>query len=349
MGVHVADLRRRHRGVREREPHGSRCLAAVGARRGHVICVVGEAVAHDLAVDLRATRQGAGPFFQYQDGRPLPHHEAVAARVERSRGVLGVVVARAHGADHAERRVGHRGERRLGATREHHVGAGLADRVERVAHRDRPRGTAHRVGRVGAGEAELDRDVAARRAREHGERERGIEPARPRLQEAADLRLREGHPAQRRAHHRTDAVAVLAGGSELGVREREPRTGDGELREAVEPLGALRLEVVLGPEVGDLRRDAAPEGRGIEARHRAHGGAPCHEARPQPVRGGPDGRHGSHPRDDDAPTIPHSHPPPRMRSAECGVRNRTPALLLRIPHSAFRTRSSGIMYAPRIV
>src|SRR2546422_6890283 len=105
-------------------------------------------------------------------------------------------------------------------------------------------------------------------------------------------------------------------------RSREAGAGDGELREAVEPLGALRVEVVLGPEVGDLGRDAAPEGRGIEPRDRPHRGAPRHEARPQPVRGGPDRRHGTDPRDHDAPAaIAHARPsanrliPVRVRAA----------------------------------
>ena len=304
--VDVADVPGRKPAVLEREPDGARRLAPVGTWRGHVIGVVREAVAHQLGVELRSAGQRPIALLEHEHRGPLAHHEAVACLVERARRVGRIVVARAHGADHAERRVGHGRERRLGAARQHHVGPGLADRMERVADRDRARGAAHGVGRVRAREAELDGDVAARGAGKHGERERGIEPARALREEAPHLRLRERHAAQRRAHHGADPIGVLACRVELRVGEGEPGARHRELGEAIEPLGALRGEVVLGPEVGDLGRDAALERRRIEAGDLPDRRAARGEPLPQPVCRRADRGHGAHAGDDHSPpTVVH--------------------------------------------
>ena len=87
-----------------------------------------------------------------------------------------IVVARGHRADDRERAEAERRERRLGAAGEHDVGVAVADRAEGVADRDRARRAAHRVRAVRPLRAELDRDVAARRAAEHAERERRAPP-----------------------------------------------------------------------------------------------------------------------------------------------------------------------------
>src|SRR5437763_1286313 len=70
--------------------------------------------------------------------------------------------------------------------------------MERVADRDRPRRAAHGVGRVRAREAELDGDVAARGAGNHGQRERGMEPPRTLREEAPNLRSLLPTPLTRR-------------------------------------------------------------------------------------------------------------------------------------------------------
>src|SRR5213076_3618818 len=107
--------------------------------------------------------------------------------------------------------------------------------------------------------------------------------------------------AQRRAHHGADAVRVLARRVELRVGDGEPGARDRELREAVEPLGAFRGQVVQGAKVGDLRRDAAAEWRRIETRDLADGRAAGGESRPQAVHRRADGRHGAHAGDQDSP------------------------------------------------
>src|SRR5437667_7226825 len=135
--IHVPHLAGCETAVLERELDGARRLTGVGARRGHVISVVREAVAHDLGVDLGAAGERAVPLLEHEHRRPLAHHEAIPILVERARRVRRVVVTGAHRANDAERRVGHGRKRRLGAAREHHVRPAGADRVERIAHGDR--------------------------------------------------------------------------------------------------------------------------------------------------------------------------------------------------------------------
>ena len=309
MGVDVADLAGGDAGIVEGEPHRARRLAPIGARRRHVVGVVGASVARDLGIDPGAARERVLPLLEHQHRRPFAHHEPVPVLVERAGRAGGVVVASAHRSDDAEGGVRHRRERRLSAAPEHQVGAPAADRVERVSNGDRSRSAAHGVRRVRSREAELDGDVAARRPREDRESERRVDPARAVGAEGVDLRLGERDAPERRAHHCARPVGVPPPRRvEVGVGQSQPAARHGELREAVEAPGALRLQVVLGAEVGDLGGDPRAEWRRVEAGDLPYGGAPGREARPQSGRGCPDRRHGADPRDH-YPALSVSHEP----------------------------------------
>src|SRR5438874_3466375 len=102
VGVDVGDVARRDVTVREREPHRARGLRRVGPRRGHVMRVVRIAETHYLGVDVRAAGLGALVFLEHEHRATLTHHETVATAVEGAGRVLGIVVARGHGANDRE-------------------------------------------------------------------------------------------------------------------------------------------------------------------------------------------------------------------------------------------------------
>ena len=86
-----------------------------------------------------------------------------------------------------------------------------------------------------------------------GQRQRGIDRPQSVVQKARGLFLGVSHAAQRRAHHRAHAIAVLVGQIELAVFEGQHRTHHGELTEPIESLHALGIDPFGGVEVVDLR------------------------------------------------------------------------------------------------
>src|SRR5207244_13552203 len=119
--------------------------------------VGGEAVAGHLGVDLRAARLRMLELFEYEHRAGLAHHEAVTLRVERTRGVVRIVVParkRAHGAETGDPHLAHG---RLRAAAEHHVRATESDRVAAVADGHVRGGTCRALGEKRPTRAELDR------------------------------------------------------------------------------------------------------------------------------------------------------------------------------------------------
>ena len=91
MGVDVQIvLLRIEAGFLQRERDGAGLGGTVRTRCGGVVGVAGVAVAHHLAVDLGAARQGVVQGLEDEDGGAVAHHEALPVRVERKGGVLGV-------------------------------------------------------------------------------------------------------------------------------------------------------------------------------------------------------------------------------------------------------------------
>ena len=159
--------------------------------------VVRHAVAEDFGVDPRAASDCPVVLLENHHRRAFAHHESVAVAVERTRRSCRIVVARRHRLDDRERAKAQRSERSFGAACNHHVGVSVTNLTERVADRDRARRAAHRVGGVRAVHAELDCDVAARRAAENCEREQRIDAANSALEKRSELRLSVGHAAER--------------------------------------------------------------------------------------------------------------------------------------------------------
>ena len=148
-----------------------------------MVRVGGVAVADDFAINLRPALSGAFQFFEHDHAGAFAHDEAVAFLVERARGTLGIIVARAHGAHRAKAADADGHNRRLRAAGEHHL---------RVAHLDRAPGFADGVigrGAGGAGGEVRPAQIFIHRERagghvadEHRDHERR-EPARPALEQ----------------------------------------------------------------------------------------------------------------------------------------------------------------------
>ena len=174
--------------------------------------VRGRAVAGELRVRLGAAALGDLGGFEHEQRPALAHDEAVALRVERSRGVLGIVVrARGERPDDVERPECERAQRHLDAAGERRVDGPVANRAQCLAERDRAR-----RARVGGrqdrpADVEVDPDVGRRRAAEDRERERrrdGLDAAR---EVALVLLLGVGDAAERAAE--VDADPLRLGGA----------------------------------------------------------------------------------------------------------------------------------------
>src|SRR5439155_172061 len=87
VGVDVTHLAGCDAGIDEGELHRAGRLAAVGARRGHMVGVVREGVAHAPGVDLGAPGAGTRPLLGDQHGGSLTHSAPVAVLAERARAV----------------------------------------------------------------------------------------------------------------------------------------------------------------------------------------------------------------------------------------------------------------------
>src|SRR5690606_27456871 len=111
----------------ERHAHRADGAFAVLRLAGHVIGIRRDAVARDLAVDRRATLPGVLEVLEDEDAGALADDEAVAIAIERTAGLLRLVVARrqrAHGAEAAD---AHRRDRRFRPARDHDAGVTALD------------------------------------------------------------------------------------------------------------------------------------------------------------------------------------------------------------------------------
>src|SRR5206468_7424222 len=111
----------------ERFPHGPHRALAFRLRGGEVVHVGAGAVTGDLGEDARAARLRVIHVLEQEHHRALAHDEAVASDVERTAGLLRLVVALAGRLDLAERAHRERRDGRLRPTREHRLGVAALD------------------------------------------------------------------------------------------------------------------------------------------------------------------------------------------------------------------------------
>ena len=88
-----------------------------------------------LSEDLRTTIHGAVQLLQDYNSRAVSHDETVALRVERSRGLLGLVVSSRQGLHVREAGYGQWSYGSFGATCDHHIGPSRLYQAKRLADR----------------------------------------------------------------------------------------------------------------------------------------------------------------------------------------------------------------------
>ena len=198
--VDVADVRRLDAGVVERHPHRARRVLARRIGLRHVRRVRRDAVAGELAVDLRAARTRVLELLEHEDRSRLAHHEPVARAIERTRRALRIVVAARERAHRVEAGDADLGDRRLRPAREHHVGATHADRVRGVADRHVRRRAGRALRHQRPLGAELDRHPAGAHVRDDARDRERAHAVRARAR--AGCRSSPGTSAGRRCRSR---------------------------------------------------------------------------------------------------------------------------------------------------
>ena len=123
--------------------------------------------AGQLGVDVGAAGLGVLELLEHQAAGALADHEAVAAGVERPRGVRGIVVARAESAGGGEAGHADRADGRLAAAGEHHVGVAAADDAGGVADGVRAGGAGGAGGAQRTLGAQLERHVRRAHVGDH--------------------------------------------------------------------------------------------------------------------------------------------------------------------------------------
>ena len=134
VGVDVVDVVGGDPGALHRHPHAALGAVAILGRRRDVIGVAREAVADDLAIDLRAAGERMLALLEDDDAGALADDEAVAVAVIGSRrlGRTVVEVGRERPAG-GEARDRQPVDRRLGAAGDHDVGVAERDQPGRIA------------------------------------------------------------------------------------------------------------------------------------------------------------------------------------------------------------------------
>src|SRR5665213_2308966 len=236
--VDVVDLVDGNFGALQRVAYRAKSAAAVLGRRRDVVGVARHAIADDLGVNLGAALLGVLQFLEHDDAGAFAHDEAVAFLILRSRGALRLVVEIGRqGARRREACQADAADRRLGATRDHHVGVVPDDEPRRITDGVRAGRARGHHGVVRPPEAVADRDVAGGEVDEVGrdeerrqaprallmQRQRALGDARKAADAGADhyagafaLLVVLGHPSRiahrllRRAHRKDDELVHLA-------------------------------------------------------------------------------------------------------------------------------------------
>ena len=265
MRVDVVHFVRCHAAGGERHAHGVDGAAAFRMGRGQVVGVAGGAVAGQLGVDARAALPGVLQLFHHQHAGTLADHEAVAAAVERPAGLLGgVVVARADRLQGAEAGHRQRGDRRLGAAAQDHVGGAVLDPAVCLADGVVGGGAGGHHGIGGAARVDADGDVAGCDVADHLRHQQRVHSPGTALEQVREFRLQGVQPAETDAQQDPGAVRVERLGGQAGVIEGLHRRHDGVAREDVHAPRLARLQDAAIAEIGNLARYPGAELAGVE-------------------------------------------------------------------------------------
>src|SRR6476661_1970562 len=304
--VDVADVRGRDPSVLDGPPHGA--LSAFPVRRGlrDVVRIPGGAVANDLGVDLRAAPLRVLELLEDHDSRTLAHHEAVTRRIEGARSRFRRIVALRQRLHVREAADGHRRDRRLGATRDHHVRIAVRDGAERITDGVCARRACGYGGVVRALCVEEHRDDAGRDVGdEHRDEERRDLP-RPAFAIDVVLLLEALQPADAAAEDDAGGIGIVAvSGPELGILHGLDGSRDRVLRVSVGSLGFFSIHVLERIEPFDFAREPHRELARVELGDRRRAGAPVDQRTPGRRHVVADWRERTDPGDDD-PSLRHA-------------------------------------------
>ena len=129
MRVHIVQIPRPEARVAERGADRPDRPAAVRRLVGDAVRVARRSVARDLGEELHAALPRVLRLLEDEEAGALPHHEPVAARVERPAGRLGRRVLPGHDAQQTEELDLHGRDDALGAARERQVDRAATDRA----------------------------------------------------------------------------------------------------------------------------------------------------------------------------------------------------------------------------
>ena len=248
-------------------PHGACAAFAAGCGGGHVVGVGGVTVAGDLAVNPRVACLGVLEGLEHDDAGAFAHDEAVAPGVEWPGGVLGIVVAPAHGPHAVEAAHGDGVDGGLGAAGEHDVGVAHDEGAPCLADGVACCGAGGAGGDVGAAQSVVEREHPGCHVEDHHRDEEWGNPAGAAVEQCLVLFLHRAKPADTGADEGADAVAVGLVQIQPGVVDRLPAGDHGELGE---PVGAPYLlgrgEGRGGVEVLDFAGDGAGVALGVVCR-----------------------------------------------------------------------------------
>ena len=194
----------------------------------------------------------------------------------------------------------HRRAGRFGAAGDHDVGIVVLNRLERVAHRVGGAGTGGGHGVVRAAQAVADRNVPAGRV-EHqlGNRERG-DVVRALGDQPLVLRFDFGEAADAGAENHAAAERVFLREVEARVVHRVDAGHQRELREAVDPLFFLAIDVAVGRPVVDVAAELDLVAGGVERLQLVNAALAAQNLLPQVVDLAAQRRDGTNAGDDDA-------------------------------------------------
>lgn len=95
--------------------------------------IAGNAIAHELGIDMRTARLRVLQLLEQTHTRALAHHKTAATRIKGDGCARGIVpcMKRTHGCKATD---GKRRYRRLGSTRKHDIGIAIANLTKGIAY-----------------------------------------------------------------------------------------------------------------------------------------------------------------------------------------------------------------------
>ena len=268
MCIDVVDVLRIDVPVLHREPHAALRAVAIFGREGDVVGVGVHAKPGELCIDGGAARHRVGSLLQDEYPGAFAEDEPIALLVPRSTGPFRLIVSRGERSSGCEATEAGRGSCHFGPSGDHHVSVAAFNHSRRAAD---VVGTGRAGGHdavVGAFDAVPDAEIARDHVDDVGRHEEGGNLSRSGFHEGRVTLLNARQPSDSRADRHTDALRVLFGYLDPGVRDRLNTSRDPEVDERIGLTGFLGRQVRRQIEIPNFPCDLTREGTRIEAGNR---------------------------------------------------------------------------------